>query len=180
MLTSFSLHEPSNEARQTIDSILVEGTYMKLMPTHCINAAGELEGFQLVLPGKAKGGILRIDRTMLHGTSLFEVNLGQLRLPNNIRGCVGMFNQDIMRPVQTTDTRASMQTLMQTIAGSSLGAEATFHCVPENVDLLKILSRQKSGIPREKSGFVIQANFNTMRHKGRDSVSGIGRILWNL
>ena len=74
MLKSFSLHDPSEEAKQTIDSILVEGSSMKLLPTHCINAAGELEGFQFVVPGDAKGGVLPINRTMFHGTTLFEVH----------------------------------------------------------------------------------------------------------
>ena len=91
---SFSLHEPSDEAKQTIESILVDGTSMKLLPTHCINAAGELEGFQFLAPNKAKGGILPINRTMFHGTSLFEVNCA----PSN-----GVFNADIMRLMQTTD-----------------------------------------------------------------------------
>jgi hypothetical protein len=156
MLTSFSLHEPSDEARQTIDSILVEGTSMKLMPTHCINAAGELEGFQLILPGKAKGGILPINRTMFHGTSLFEVNCAAAT--HSSRGGVGVFNQDIMRLVQTTDTRSSMQTLMQTIADSSIGSEATFRCVPDNVDLLSSVS----------NGSVMEASI--ARTSGRRSV----------
>ena len=132
---SFSLHEPSDEAKQTIESILVDGTSMKLLPTHCINAAGELEGFQFLAPNKAKGGILPINRTMFHGTSLFEVNCA----PSN-----GVFNADIMRLMQTTDTRASMQSLMKTIADRSVGNEATFRCVPDNVDLLSSLKSDGS------------------------------------
>jgi hypothetical protein len=133
-LTSFSLHAPSEEARQTIDSIMVEGTSMKLMPTHCINAAGELEGFQLMVPSKAKGGILPINRNMFHGTSLFEVNCASRGGGGGASS--GVFNQDIMRLMQTNDTRESMQTLMQMIAESSIGSEASFRCVPDNVDLL--------------------------------------------
>ncbi len=38
--------------------------------------------------------------------------------------------------MQTVDTRASMKTLMDTIVQRSVGAEATFQCVPDNVDLL--------------------------------------------
>ena len=129
---------------------------MKLMPTHCINAAGELEGFQLILPGKSKGGILPINRTMFHGTSLFEVSCAAAT-PSSCGG-VGVFNQDIMRLVQTTDTRSSMQTLMQTIADSSIGSEATFRCVPDNVDLLSAVS----------SGSVMEASI--ARTSGRRSV----------
>ena len=134
---SFSLHEPSDEARQTIESILVDGTSMKLLPTHCINSAGELEGFQLLVPNKSKGSILPINRTMFHGTSLYEVQ------------CVsskgsGVFNADIMRLMQTTDTRASMMTLMDTIAQRAVGHEATFRCVPDNVDLLSSLKSDSS------------------------------------
>ena len=129
---------------------------MKLMPTHCINAAGELEGFQLILPGKSKGGILPINRTMFHGTSLFEVSCAAAT--HSSCGGVGVFNQDIMRLVQTTDTRSSMQTLMQTIADSSIGSEATFRCVPDNVDLLSAVS----------SGSVMEASI--ARTSGRRSV----------
>ena len=134
---SFSLHEPSTEAEQTMESILVEGTHMKLLPTHCINAAGELEGFQFLAPNKSKGSILPINRTMFHGTSLYEVNC------TTNKGS-GLFNSDIMRLMQTVDTRASMQTLMRTIAERAAGNEATFRCVPDNVDLLSSLKSDSS------------------------------------
>ena len=125
MLQSFSLHTPSMEAMQTINSIMVEDTSMKLLPTHCINSAGELEGFMLSVPAKAKGGILPINRTMFHGTSLFEVV-----------SKAGSFNADVMRLQQTLDIRDTMKELMQQIAENSAGKEAAFRCVPDNVDLL--------------------------------------------
>ena len=154
-LTSFSIHEPSDEARQTIDSILIDGTSMKLMPTHCINAAGELEGFQLLLPNKAKGGIIPINRTMFHGTSLFEVNCPS----STVRGGSGVFNPDIMRLMQTVDIRVGMQTLMANIASSAVGVEATFRCVPDNVDLLSSV---------RSNGSVMEAGIS--RTSGRRSV----------
>jgi hypothetical protein len=127
MLKSFSLHDPSEEAKQTIDSILVEGSSMKLLPTHCINAAGELEGFQFVVPGDAKGGVLPINRTMFHGTTLFEVHSKS----------GGVFNADIMRLLQqTTDAKDSMRELMDRISAESNGKEASFRCIPDNVDLM--------------------------------------------
>lgn len=125
-IKSFSLHEPSEEARQTIDSILVEGSSIKLLPTHCINAAGELEGFQLTVPGDAKGGVLPINRTMFHGTSLFEVNSKS----------GGVFNSDIMRLLQQEDARESMKQLMTKISNNAVGKEASFRCIPDNVDLM--------------------------------------------
>ena len=125
MLQSFSLHTPSTEAMQTINSITVENTSMKLLPTHCINSAGELEGFMLSVPAKAKGGILPINRTMFHGTSLFEVV-----------SKAGSFNADVMRLQQTLNIRDTMKDLMQQIADNSVGKEAAFRCVPDNVDLL--------------------------------------------
>ena len=134
---SFSLHEPSNEANQTIDSILVDGTSMKLLPTHCINAAGELEGFQFLAPNKSKGSILPVNRTMFHGTSLFEVNCVASKSS-------GVFNADVMRLMQTTDTRSSMRTLMDNIVTRAVGNEATFRCVPDNVDLLSSLKADSS------------------------------------
>jgi hypothetical protein len=125
MLQSFSLHTPSVEVMQTINSILLEDTSMKLLPTHCINSAGELEGFMLSVPSKAKGGILPINRMMFHGTSLFEVV-----------SKAGNFNADIMRLQQTKDIRETMKDLMQQISDKSDGKEASFQCVPDNVDLL--------------------------------------------
>jgi hypothetical protein len=125
MLQSFSLHQPSGEVMQTIDSILIEDASMKLLPTHCINSAGELEGFMLSVPAKAKGGVLPINRTMFHGTSLFEVVCK-----------AGNFNADVMRLQQTTDIRDTMKTLMQKISDNSDGKEASFRCVPDNVDML--------------------------------------------
>jgi hypothetical protein len=125
MLQSFSLHPPSAEVMQTIESIMLDDTSMKLLPTHCINSAGELEGFMLSVPAKAKGGILPINRAMFHGTSLFEVVS---------KG--GSFNADIMRLQQTIDIRDTMKDLMQQISANSAGKEAAFKCVPDNVDLL--------------------------------------------
>ena len=125
MLQSFSLHTPSEEVMQTIQSVMVDGTTMKLLPTHCINSAGELEGFMLEVPSKAKGGILPINRTMFHGTSLYEVV-----------SKAGSFNADIMRLQQTVDIRDTMKELMQKIADNCEGKEAAFRCVPDNVDLL--------------------------------------------
>ena len=130
MLQSFSLHSPSEEALQTVNSIMIEDTAMKLLPTHCINSAGELEGFMLTVPAKAKGGILPINRTMFHGTSLFEV----------VSKAGSSFNADIMRLQQTTDIRDTMKKLMQKISDNSTGKEAAFRCVPDNVDLLSSVS----------------------------------------
>ena len=127
MIRSFSLHEPSEEAPQTIESILVEGSSIKLLPTHCINAAGELEGFQLLVPGDAKGGVLPINRTMFHGTSLFEVHSKS----------GGVFNADIMRLLQQTiDAKESMRDLMTKISANAAGKEASFRCIPDNVDCM--------------------------------------------
>ena len=126
MIKSFSLHEPSDEAKQTIDTILTEASTIKLLPTHCINAAGELEGFQLTLAKDAKGGLLPINRTMFHGTSLYEVNTKQ----------AGSFNADILRLHQTSNLRESMKKLMQTIADTAVGKEASFRCIPDNVDCM--------------------------------------------
>ena len=136
MLTSFSPHEPTEEARQTIDSILIEGAAMRLLPTHCINAAGELEGFQLTVPGQTKGGAIPVNRTMFHGTSLYEVNTKQS----------GAFNSDILRLQQTTDMKKSMANLMRAIADAATGHEASFKCVPNNVDCETARSTEKRSV----------------------------------
>ena len=124
-MKSFSIHEPSDEAKQTIESILTPGAKMKLMPTHCINSAGELEGFMLTVPGKDKGSILPINRTMFHGTSLFECAQG-----------AGSFNADVMRLQQVGNTKELMCKLLDEILEQSKDSNATFRCVPDNVDML--------------------------------------------
>ena len=125
-LQSFSLHPPSEEARQTIESIMVENVSMKLLPTHCINAAGELEGFMLNVPDDAKGAILPTNRSMFHGTSLFEVNSAR----------ASVFNEDIMRLQQTANTKEAMQQLMQKITAQARGHEANFRCMPDSLDIM--------------------------------------------
>ena len=124
MLQSFSLHPPSLEAQQTIDSILESGTHMKLLPTHCLNSCGQLEGFVLKVPKRAKGSILPVNRSMFFGTSLFEVT-----------STTGAFNTDIMR-LQTIDIKEAMRELMEKIHRGSVGKEASFECIPDVVDTL--------------------------------------------
>lgn len=136
IIDSFCLHTPIEEERTTMESILVPGASMKLLPTHCINASGELEGFQLSLPSDAKGGVLPINRVMFHGTALFEVTQTE-------RG--GLFNADVMR-LQQSDARESMRALMHQIANEAQGHEASFRCVPDNVDLMASVRSEGSAI----------------------------------
>ena len=129
MLKSFSMHEPSEEARQTINSILTEGSVIKLLPTHCINASGELEGFQFTVPASERGGVLPINRYMFHGTSLFEVLVTGK----------GVFNSDVMRLLHNTEeAREMMRGFMKKISEEAAGREATFRCVPDNVDSMSV------------------------------------------
>jgi len=147
MLQSFSLHPPSSEAQQTIDSILESGTQMKLLPTHCLNSCGQLEGFVLKVPKRAKGSILPVNRSMFFGTSLFEVT-----------SATGAFNTDILR-LQTIDIKGSMRELMEKIQTGSVGKEASFECIPDVVDTLASL---------RTDGSVVEARVS--RTVGRRSV----------
>ncbi len=147
MATSFSLHEPSVEAAQTIDSILVPGTSMKLLPTHCLSSHGQLEGFLLHVPKREKGSVLPVNRTMFYGTSLFEVSSG-----------AGVFNADILR-LQATDIKESMRTLQNEIHARSIGKEATFACIPDVVDAMTSINTE---------GSVVEARIS--RTSGRRSV----------
>ena len=133
MLQSFSLHPPSTEAQQTIDSILESGTHMKLLPTHCLNSCGQLEGFVLRVPKRSKGSVLPVNRSMFFGTSLFEVT----------SSCGGAFNTDILR-LQTMDVKHSMRELMDEIHTNSIGKEASFACIPDVVDTLSSLKTDGS------------------------------------
>lgn len=147
MLTSFSLHEPSAEAAQTIESIMVPGTSMKLMPTHCLSSHGQLEGFLLNVPKREKGSILPVNRTMFFGTSIFEVT-----------SAAGVFNTDIMR-LQATDIKESMRALQEAIHARSAGKEASFACIPDVVDMMSSVCTE---------GSVVEAKIS--RTSGRRSV----------
>jgi hypothetical protein len=124
MLQSFALHPPSSESQQTIDSILSADMHMKLMPTHCLNSCGQLEGFMLKVPKREKGCMLPVNRTMFYGTSLFEVASG-----------TGVFNTDIMR-MQSINIKEQMKALQNKIYSQSTGKEASFECIPDVVDTL--------------------------------------------
>ena len=147
MLTSFSLHEPTAEAAQTIESIMVPGTSMKLLPTHCLSSHGQLEGFLLNVPKREKGSVLPVNRTMFYGTSLFEVSSG-----------AGVFNTDILR-LQATDINERMRALQADIHARSEGKEATFACVPDVVDTMSAIKTE---------GSVVEAKVS--RTSGRRSV----------
>ena len=147
MLQSFSLHPPSSEAQQTIDSILESGTHMKLLPTHCLNSCGQLEGFVLKVPKRAKGSVLPVNRSMFFGTSLFEVT-----------SATGAFNTDILR-LQTIDIKEAMRELMKKIHIGSVGKEASFECIPDVVDTLTAV---------KMDGAVVEARVS--RTVGRRSV----------
>ena len=148
MLQSFALHSPSSEAQQTIDSIMEEGTQMKLLPTHCLNSCGQLEGFVLKVPKRSRGSVLPINRTMFFGTSLFEVTSSS----------PGVFNTDVLR-LQTMDIKASMRELLEKIQKNSVGNEASFECVPDVVDTLSSIKTE---------GSVVEARIS--RTVGRRSV----------
>ena len=149
---SFALHPASEEEQQILDSFLIEGASIKLLPTHCINTAGELEGFQMVVPGSASGGVLPVNRSMFHGTSLFEVTGAQGG---------GVFNADIMRLLQDgAGARESMHRLMCQIADASLGHEASFKCIPDNVDTMSSM---------RSDGSVVEAH-HVARASGKRSV----------
>ena len=124
-ITSFSLHTPPPEAEQTIQSILAPGTSMKLMPTHCLSSHGQLEGFMLEVPRDDKGSVLPVNRTMFHGTSLFEV----------ASSGSGVINTDFMR-LQMSDMKESMRALQDSICAKAKGKEAAFSCMPDVIDTL--------------------------------------------
>ena len=124
-IASFSLHAPPPEAEQTIQSILAPGTSMKLMPTHCLSSHGQLEGFMLEVPRDDKGSVLPVNRTMFHGTSLFEVSSSGS----------GVINTDFMR-LQMSDMKESMRALQDSICAKAKGKEAAFSCMPDVIDTL--------------------------------------------
>ena len=76
-------------------------------------------------------------------------------------GGAGVFNTDIVRLLQdTAGARDSMQRLMHQIAYSSLGREASFRCIPKNVDSMSSVRSE---------GALLEAH-HVARASGRRSV----------
>ena len=73
---------------------------------------------------------------MFHCSSLYEVSCK----------ASGVFNTDIMRLQQMTDTKLRMKELMSGISERAKGREATFRCVPDNMDLMSSVRMDGSAV----------------------------------
>jgi hypothetical protein len=117
----YALHDVHADELSTIEAM--QGSTVRLMPTHCINNENQLEGFQQVVSGLDPGSSLCVHRSMFSGHSLFE--------------CVSadeLINRDVVK-LMGRDNLPDMRDLLQTLCAECVGREASFDCVPDNADM---------------------------------------------
>lgn len=122
-IRDFSLHGLTNAQQNTIDA-LQHVSLFDLLPTHCINADGELEGFHASFDSNAPAIGLPINRSMFHGHSVFEC-LSEERIYNTD---VHRLSNDINK------TRSLMQGFLKHIGSSSIKNSASLSCMPDYSD----------------------------------------------
>jgi len=116
----YALHPLHEDEAATI--LAMEGSRIRLMPTHCINLDNQLEGFQQTVSSSEPGSSLCIHRTMFFGHSVFE--------------CLSsdeLINADVVR-LLARDNLPDLMALMQKLDAEAAGHEASFDCVPDNAD----------------------------------------------
>lgn len=118
--TEFALHPVHEDEVATLSAM--EGSSIRLMPTHCINLDNQLEGFQQTVAALDRGSSLCVQRTMFSGHSIFE--------------CVApdeLINADVVR-LLARDNLPDLTALMKKLDAEAVGHEASFDCVPDNAD----------------------------------------------
>jgi hypothetical protein len=96
----------------------------ELLPTHCINSDNLLEGFVQRVDCDVMGSALSIHRNMFFGHSLFECTSQD-----------DVINKDVVR-LLGNDNRSLMRDLLRKIETKGKGLEASFQCIPENIDAI--------------------------------------------
>jgi hypothetical protein len=119
----FSLHDLTGPQQSTIDAFEEIQTF-DLLPTHCINTEGELEGFHASYSSSACAKNLPINRTMFHGHSVFEC-LSEERIYNTD---MHRLSHDIQK------TQALVSGFLRQIADNSVKKAATLTCMPDYED----------------------------------------------
>ena len=118
----YALHDLHTDELSTIEAM--QASTVRLMPTHCINRDNQLEGFQQIVHGSELGSSLCVHRSMFSGHSLFECVSGDELINRDVVRLMGQNNVDEMRE------------LLDGLAASCVGHEASFDCVPDNADAL--------------------------------------------
>lgn len=138
----FSLH-PLNTAQQNTISALQDLETFDLLPTHCINEDGELEGFHATFNASLAATCLPINRTMFHGHSVFE--------------CISderIYNSDMHRLSSDIEkTKLLMKGYLDSIASLSTKHMASFECMPDYSDDSGSSGRGDGGDPTAKNKY---------------------------
>jgi hypothetical protein len=116
----FALHPLHDDEVATLG--VMQGTRIRMMPTHCINLDNQLEGFQQTVESSVSGSSLCIHRSMFFGHSIFE--------------CVAseeLINADVVK-LLAQDNALNLGSLMRDIDAAASGHEASFDCAPDNSD----------------------------------------------
>jgi hypothetical protein len=106
---------------------------------HTITAGGDIEGFRFSCSPDESARCLPINRRMFFGTSMVEciTHDDRMRKTNNDTVLNLLLNQE--------EVMSKLTALVQKIHGNSVGNEASFDCIPENLDQVHHSSELSSG-----------------------------------
>jgi len=113
----FALHPLSPDERSTCQSMLQhESTRVLVMPTHHINELGDMMGFRFSCNAHAPANVLPLVRTMFHGNTLVECQLGTEEI-------LALMSQPSLN-------RQRMRDFLEAVRDGCV--PASLDCVPEN------------------------------------------------
>lgn len=125
---SYCLH-PLSPDECDVHASMVEDPAAKpqlvMMPSHCINGAGEAEGFKFSCRADSQASVLPVNREMFFRHSLVECRPQSDDLKGESKQILEMLlNKD--------DVKQRLSRLVQRIRAESLGVEAMLDCIAEN------------------------------------------------
>jgi hypothetical protein len=102
-----------------------------IMPNHCMDEYGYMQGFQCKCPSDAKIGAIPINRQMFYGTALYEVDIAaSTRLRNE--SDIGAQDQIILELLmRVPEILQGLQALLDEIHSASQQHPADMDCIPE-------------------------------------------------
>lgn len=123
--SKYQLHPLHADEIATLDALTPTANAVRLLPTHCISEAAELQGFCLTVSESALGSALPFNREMFFGHSLFECQSKNT-----------LINADVVRLMASHNTE-ELCSLIRQMEQKALGHEACFDHAPDNADAVK-------------------------------------------
>lgn len=129
--TSHALTDLSLEEQDAADNILSlsKHTALELMPNHCINPDGELQGFKFTASPQDAMNAVPLSRNVIDATCLYECEL-----PDDDNGESDVLNADVIRIVANKDQISEALHKYQKLLTDNLHLDAHFACMPEDLE----------------------------------------------